>query len=339
MDIDHAAIKKAFVEAYRAQNSAMINNGKIAEMFTCPSHLLQRLSTDAYLNLPQDVQAQLDKAHGIAKRFAVETLRRLGVPTFQNVTVEQIRNASHLYTPDTLKPRDKKYLDVKEGEEHRDSGPMEYGMLTCFSEDVAPLEYVNPYKLEDFDLLQYLLGNKPDANDSRLVEKTEQYHAFKDLLRPLADLKRAFDPVVPTNMPWTVGSVVLFRLDVIHRSPMYSGYRNHYFFTISPPKSTNMYQADEQHTKTTVMVEMIKTLKQTQETSRISGAKDGTLRQLCCRLVETVREYKDKCPWNRFKQSAKPWAALLEAFVSDEKAIDEHVNNLLDCLKEPKYLR
>ena len=315
----------------------MINNGKIAEMFTCESQLLQGFSTDTYMNLPPSVKYHLDKAHGIAKQFAVDTLRSLNVPTFQNVTVEQIRNASHLYTPDKLVSTYEKNLDVKQGEEHRDAARMEYGMLTCFSEDVAPLEYVNQYKLDDFDLLHYLLGDNPDANDTKLVKKTEQYEAYKDLLRPLADLKSAFDPVVPSGVPWSVGSVVLFRLDVIHRSPMYSGYRNHYFFTISPPGYTNLYRADEQHTKTTVMVEIIKTLKQTQETSRVSAAKDNTIRQLGCRLVETVREYKDKCPWNRFMGASDHWASLLESFASDNKPKDFHVDELLRSLKTKKF--
>ena len=318
---------------------AMINNGKIAEMFTCESQLLQGFSTDTYMSLPRSVKYHLDIAHGIAKRFAVDTLRSLNVPTFQNVTVKQIRNASHLYTPDKLEPTDEKNMDVKEGEEHRDAARMEYGMLTCFSEDVAPLEYVNQSKLAAFDLLHYLLGNNPDANDTKLVKKTEQYEAYKDLLRPLADLKRAFDPVVPTGKPWSVGSVVLFRLDVIHRSPMYSGYRNHYFFTISPPGYTNLYRADEQHTKTTVMVEIIKTLQETQFTCEEKDirAKDSTLRQLGYRLVETVQEYKGKGPWKRYTKSAPHWAKLLESFASDNKTIDSHVVELLKRLRTKKY--
>ena len=120
--------------------------------------------------------------------------------------------------------------------------------------------------------------------------------------------------------------MVLVRGDVIHRSPEYSGYRNVGFFTVAPPGAINRYQASEQYTATTVLVEILKgsvTLKVSDEIQTILAEK----------LRETMAAIKNQQPWNRFFSNEELSGALKDLALSKTpKDVKNSISKLVRVL-------
>jgi hypothetical protein len=254
------------------------------------SHLIQDIpeeDTAWYEQLPLHIRQQLESIMGSAKEWAIKVLQNLNVHKFSGVCVEQISNTSFLFSRDGT--------SVPAGEMHRDSHSEEYFVLVCLSKNVPCLQFCNPstFDFANFNTMNFLIGDCEDTQDVIRVRSTEHFSAYQNLLLPLNVLKESLQPVVANSEQWTVGSVALVRGDVIHRSPAYVGYRNHGFFTISAPESTNRYIAAEQYTAVSVLIEILKcAVKQ-----RVSEPSQLALARA---LAQTLVTYRKQKPWNRF---------------------------------------
>ena len=300
-----------------------INNGKITEILADISHRLQSFTdrqTSLFEKLDRSIQTEINPRKESARQKAVHILKTIiALPAFRDVSTDQIANTSYLFSNSESK--------VERSENHRDSHYGEWFCIFCMSNDVPPLEFCNPSRLnipKSFNFEEYMLGNSCSPGDREKVCLTEHFQAFQNLLLPSCWIEEAFRPVLDKN--WTVGNMVLVRGDVIHRSPEYLGYRNVGFFTVAPPGAINRYQASEQYTATTVLVEILKgsvTLKVSDEIQTILAEK----------LRETMAAIKNQQPWNRFFSNEKLSGALKNlALSTTPKDVKKLISNLVRVL-------
>ena len=137
-------------------------------------------------------------------------------------------------------------------------------------------------------------------------------------MRPLRDLEIALERIDD----WGIGSVILVRGDITHRSPAYSGYRNHLFFTMSGVESTNRYHPSEQHTSTTVILEILRDL----TTAKVS---EEMKRCIATSLFRTVNENILYKPWKRYEKSSKKFSSLLKNLTKKSLSQDQRIEALL----------
>lgn len=266
-----------------------------------------------YQSLSADAKVCLQKLSEQVKTWAVSTFRSLKVKNFEDVTALQFANSSFLFS-------DHDNENLLESELHCDSNLYEWFGLLCLCSGMPSVEYCNPNSFGEFDLKKYLLDQCDvfSTEDLEILQGLETFQSRGDLLRPLRDLEIALESIDD----WGIGSVILVRGDITHRSPAYSGYRNHLFFTMSGVESTNRYHPSEQHTSTTVILEILRDL----TTAKVS---EKMRRCIATSLFRTVNENILYKPWMRYQKSSKTFSRLLKNLSDSSISEENRIKTLL----------